>query len=150
MNGIKHISKIVSKRISEYGLKNNLIRPEQFGFRNKEKNVSLFISIREICQRRKNDNKETYLAFLDLKKAYDSVPICNILYKLDALDIRGKCYQFINNLYLTSKANVKIDDQYSESFNIMKGVDKVVHYHQFFLIYLLMTFIMIFQNLEFL
>jgi len=74
-NGIKLISKIVSKRISEYGLKNNFIRPEQFGFRTKEECVSLFISIREICQRRKNDNKETYLAFLDLKKAYDSVPI---------------------------------------------------------------------------
>ena len=27
-NGIKLISKIVSKRISEYGLKNNFIRPE--------------------------------------------------------------------------------------------------------------------------
>ena len=25
-------------------------------------------------------------------------------------------------LYLTSKASLKIDDQYSESFNIMKGV----------------------------
>jgi len=65
----------------------------------------------------------TYLAFLDLKKAYDFVPIGNILYKLDALGIRGKCYQFIKkNLYLSSKASVKFDDQYSESFNIMKGV----------------------------
>ena len=70
----------------------------------------------------KNVNKETYLAFLDLKKAYDSAPIDNNLYKLDALGIRGKCFQFIKNLYLTSKANVKIDDQYSETFNIMKGV----------------------------
>ena len=68
----------------------------------------------------KNVNKETYLAFLDLKKTYDSVPIGNILYKLDALGIRDKCYQFIKNLYLTSKASV--NDQYSESFNIMKGV----------------------------
>ena len=38
------------------------------------------------------------------------------------IGIRGNCYQFIKNLYLTSKASVKIDDQYSESFNIMKGV----------------------------
>ena len=29
-------------------------------------------------------------------------------------------------------------------------INKVVHYHQFFSIYLLMTFLMIFQNLEFL
>ena len=91
-NSIKLISKIVSERISEYGLKNNFIRPEQFGFCTKEECVSLFISIREICQRRKNDNKETYLAFLDLKKAYDSIRIGNIYYKLDALGIRGKCY----------------------------------------------------------
>jgi len=47
-------------------------------FRGKIGGVSLFITIREIYQRRKNDNKETYLAFLDLKKAYDSVPIGNI------------------------------------------------------------------------
>ena len=46
-NDIKLISKIVSKRISEYGLKNHFIRPEQFGFRNKEESVSFFISIRE-------------------------------------------------------------------------------------------------------
>jgi len=121
-NGIKLITKIVTTRISEYGLRNNFIRPEQFGFRNKEESVSLFISIREICQRRQNDNKETYLAFLDLKKAYDSVPIGSILHKIECLGIRGKCFQFIKNLYLTSKANVKVDGQCSDSFNIMKGV----------------------------
>ena len=34
--------------------------------------ISLFISIHDICQRRKLKNEVTYLAFLDLKKAYDS------------------------------------------------------------------------------
>jgi len=67
-----------------------------------KKKVLVYLnSTREICQRGRNDNKETYLAFLDLKKVYDSVPIGNILYKLDALGIRGKCYQFIENLYLS-------------------------------------------------
>jgi len=56
-------------------LKIILLGQSNLDFVNKEECVSLFISIREICQRRKNDNKETYLAFLDLKKAYDSVPI---------------------------------------------------------------------------
>ena len=97
---IKFIAKIITTRITDYGLKNKFIRPEQFGFRNKEESISLFISIREICQRRQSDNKETYLAFLDLKKAYDSVPIGNILHKIDCLGIRGKCFQFIKNLYL--------------------------------------------------
>ena len=121
-NGIKLISKIVAKRISEYGINNGFIRPEQFGFRSKEESISLFISLREICQRRKFNNQETYLAFLNLKKAYDSVPIGNILNKIQRLGIRGKCFQFIKNLYLSSKANIKIDNEYSKSFNIMKGV----------------------------
>ena len=121
-NGIKIISKIVASRISEYGIQNNFIRPEQFGFRNKEECISLYISIRDICQRRKINNEVTYLAFLDLKKAYDSVPIYNILTKLKCLGIRGKSYQFLENLYLTSKACVKKDNQYSDAFKVMKGV----------------------------
>jgi len=87
--GIKLITKILTKRISEYGLSNNFNRPEQFCFSSKEECISLFISMCEICQRRQYFNKETYLAFLDLKKAYDSVPIGDILNKIYRLGIRG-------------------------------------------------------------
>jgi len=38
-----------------------------------------YTSIIEICQRRQFLNKNTYLSFLDLKKAYESVPIYDIL-----------------------------------------------------------------------
>eukprot|EP00833_Pecoramyces_ruminatium_P001771 jgi/Orpsp1_1/1175803/evm.model.c7180000055260.1 len=44
--GLKIISKIVTDRISKYALSHNFIRPEQFGFRNHEECISLFISIR--------------------------------------------------------------------------------------------------------
>ena len=50
-NGIKLITKVITNRISDYGLKHGFIRPEQFGFRNKEECVSLYISLREICQK---------------------------------------------------------------------------------------------------
>jgi len=121
-NGIKIISMIVASRISNYAIKHNIIRPEQFGFRSKEECVSLYISIREICQRQQFKGKKTYLAFLDLKKAYDSVPIYNILTKIVNIGIRGKCYKFIKNLYLSSKANVRLNMKYSDSFNVQRGV----------------------------
>ena len=120
--GLKILSKIVTKRISDYALSHGFIRPEQFGFRNKEECISLFISIREICQRRMIKGKFTYLAFLDLKKAYDSVPIYNILTKLSNIGIRGKCFQFIKNLYLTSKARASHYGCLSEEFPIHRGV----------------------------
>ena len=103
---------------------NNIIRPEQYGFRSKEECISIFISFREICLRRHFSNKDTYnIAFLDLKKAYDTVPTYNILSKIECLGIRGKCLKFIeNNLYLSSKACVKIDLKFSKVFRIKKGV----------------------------
>jgi len=47
----------------------------------------------------------------------------NILYLLiECLGIRGKCLKFLENLYLSSKACVKIDSQFSKAFRIKKGV----------------------------
>ena len=120
--GLKIISKIITDRISNYALSHNFIRPEQFGFRNKEECISLFISIREICQRRKFMNKFTYVAFLDLRKAYDSVPIFNILTKLFNLGIRDKCFDFLSNLYLSSKARARFLDMLSYEFPVNRGV----------------------------
>lgn len=79
---LNFLIKIVTTKITDYGLNNNLIRPEQFGFRNKEESVSLFISIKEICQRRQFDNKKPYLVFLNLKKTYDSVLLVISIRKL--------------------------------------------------------------------
>jgi len=42
--------------------------------------------------------------------------------KIHHIGIRGKYYNFIENLYLSSKACVRVDRQLSESFNIKKGV----------------------------
>ena len=101
--GLKVLSKIVTTRISKYALSHGVIRPKQFEFRNKEECISVYISIRKICQRRKFKNEFTYLTFLDFKKAYASVPMFNILTKLKNVGIRGKCLHFLKNLYLTSK-----------------------------------------------
>jgi len=53
--GLEFISEIVTllNRIAKYALEHKFVRPEQFGFRNREEWISLYISIREICQGRK-------------------------------------------------------------------------------------------------
>ena len=42
--------------------------------------------------------------------------------KIHHLGIRGKYYKFIENLYLSSKACVRVDGKFSESFSIKKEV----------------------------
>jgi len=56
------MSKIVTKKISDYVFSHGIIKPEQFGLRNKKECISLFISIHEICQ--KKDNLMINLSFL--------------------------------------------------------------------------------------
>jgi len=68
------------------------------------------------------DNKDISLAFLDLKKTYDSIPIFSVLIKFHQLGIRGKCYIFIENLNLSSKTCVRVVEQLSESLRIKKRV----------------------------
>ena len=120
--GIKVISKLLANRISKYALDNGFIRLEQFGFRTKEECISLFISIRDLCQRRAFSNQDTYLAFLDLKKAYDSVPIQGLLCKLWNLGIRNEAFMFIKNLYLSSSAQARCENLLSEPFKVLRGV----------------------------
>ena len=79
------MAKIIVNRISKYGIDEGFIRSKQYGFRNREECISLYTTLRIIYQRRKFENKDTYHAFLDLKKAYDSVPIYNVLMKIHHL-----------------------------------------------------------------
>jgi len=45
---LKIIPKIITDRISSYALTHNFIKPEQFGFRNREECIRLFTSVKEI------------------------------------------------------------------------------------------------------
>jgi len=116
---------LIPIEFAKYALEHKFIRPEQFGFRNKEECISLYISIREICQRRKFQGNFTYLAFLDLKKkkAYDSVvPIFNILTKLYNLGIRDKChFVFKESLSYPLKLVPFFNGNLSEEFSINRG-----------------------------
>jgi len=81
--------------------------------------------LEKICQGRKFQGKFTYLAFLDLKKAYDSVPIFNILTKLYHDGVRDKCFDFLCNLYTSSKALARFASMLSNEFPIKRGVRPV-------------------------
>ena len=82
--------------------------------------VSILVYV--IYQRRRMNGDHTYLAFLDLKKAYDSVTIYNILTKLYNMGIYGNTYIFLTNLYLTSKAHATHHGNQSKDFTVHRGV----------------------------
>lgn len=64
---------IINERLSKWAEENNKIVDEQNGFRKKRSTVDHIWSLTNIIETRKKLNKATFCAFIDFKKAYDSI-----------------------------------------------------------------------------
>ncbi len=78
--------------------------------------------ISQVVRGRQRMKQATYVFFLDLRKAYDTVWREGLLYKLWQLGIRGRMWHYINALYTTSRRVVRSDGQLSSEVEIDLGV----------------------------
>ncbi|CAN0448214.1 unnamed protein product, partial [Pylaiella littoralis] len=86
---LKVLVMIISTRLNETFEEHNLFSHAQAGFRKKEECVTQAACLLEIAQRRKLQRKATFLMFVDLKKAYDTVPHEALFAKLDFYGVQG-------------------------------------------------------------
>jgi len=66
--------------------------------------------------------KKLYVAFIDLKKAYDTVWRDGLFLKMLKLGIGGKLFQVIENLYSKTLVSVKLSDGMTSYFSTNTGV----------------------------
>ncbi len=96
----------------------------QAGFRPTEECIGQVAALLEICQRRRVCGGDTYLAFLDLQKAFDRVPHGAMLYKLEQFGVRGHTLEFFRALYNSSVGIVRdhVYGIHGEAFPVTRGV----------------------------
>ena len=58
-----------------------------------------------VLRNRKELGKETFLAFIDYKKAFDSVERNLLLYKLGKMGVNGRIYNAISSLYSNPRSS---------------------------------------------
>ena len=116
------VSKIVAERLY-LALENaNYFSVSQAGFRNLEECPTHTIALYEIIKRRWNNGELTFVAFLDIMKAYDNVCHEGILRKLETIGVTGKALRYIRGLYTNAKACVKTSAGLSYVFSLLKGL----------------------------
>ena len=118
----KLFEKVIFTRMSSFFTSNNLLHPNQFGFRSKHSTShAINYSIDHIIS--ETENKKHVLGiFIDLSKAFDTISHSKLLYKLDHYGIRSNALSLIKE-YLTDRTQlVNFDGEKSDYLPVQHGV----------------------------
>ena len=118
----KVYSSILNSRLKKYLEDNELLVEEQNGFRSSRSCIDHIFVLVTMLRNRKEIGKETFLAFIDYKKAFDSVERNCLFYKLAKMGIKGRMYQAISSLYSNPKSRVVLGDYMTDYFDCPIGV----------------------------
>ena len=95
---------------------------EQSGFRaGRSCNDNIFC-LKQLIEKKNGTNQETHLMFIDLHKAYDTVPVNRLFKVLQETNINHTLIRALKNLYEESSSQVKIGNRLSEKFFTNKGL----------------------------
>ena len=123
---IPHICKlysaIINFRLSKYVEYNKVLHDEQNGFLKERSCQDQLQSFLSIVQTRKSQGSDTYCAFVDFSKAYDTISRPHLWFKLDKLGISGKMLGALQSLYNNTRCSVKTSHGLTEEFEIERGL----------------------------
>ena len=118
----KIYSKILNKRIQIFLEKNNILVDEQNGFRACRSCIDHIFVLCTVLRNRKLQGKDTFICYIDYKKAFDSVERNLLLFKLSQIGITGNMYLAISSMYSNPKSRVILNEHETEYFDCPIGV----------------------------
>ena len=112
----------INSRLNSYLEENQLLGEEQAGFREGYSTLDHIFSLHCIIELALSQKKRLYCAFIDYRKAFDTVNRSSLWLKLLKHDIKGKVFTVIQNLYNDAKSCIRYNGNLSEYFNCNIGV----------------------------
>jgi len=119
---LKVLCLVLAARLQSLTTSSDIICREQTGFISQKECVAQTACLMECCQRRRNNNRNTVLCFLDLKKAYDLVPHHLLIEKLAMAGIGKTFVSFIAKMYANTSLKVRVDNKLGKSIEYKRGV----------------------------
>ena len=119
-------SKVLEHIISSYLMKhlesNNLLYEFQHGFRHNRSCETQLVSFINDLAKSYDNGKQTDVIFMDIAKAFDTVPHKRLRSKLQWYGIVGNTYQWISSFLSDRHQKVVIDNVSSHSVTVVSGV----------------------------
>jgi hypothetical protein len=122
----KILEKLINNILSKFLEENNLLLPEQNGFRQYRSTTDnltkLCIDLNNLKLKQSKTNKILISVFLDIEKCFDRVWINGLKYKITQLNINNNIKAWLCNFLTNRTFSVKIDQYISENHPIKAGV----------------------------
>lgn len=115
----------IYERILERRLRNILdsqLEESQSSFRRGRSSQDHVFTVRQLIEKRRLQGKNLYLAFVDIQKAFDSVPRKIIWQSLRERGIQERLSSNIRNIYRMTRSYVRKDNGQSEEFVTKDGL----------------------------
>ena len=95
---------------------------EQAGFRTDRRCLDHIYTLQEVIHRRMQDDKPTYVVFIDFRKAYDTVPREKLFNKMRSMGVTEGIISNVKAYYKNTTARVRTSVGISDPFRIEIGV----------------------------
>lgn len=118
----KLFGRVLNARLTRFLEAKKYLAPEQGGFRSQRECPEQVFVLYETLLRRRAEDKETHLAFIDFSKAYDRVWRDGLWWKMARAGVRGKMLRMLRALYANTEATVRVNGRYSDYFSLDQGV----------------------------
>ena len=118
----KVFSNLINDRLTRFVNENNIIGPEQAGFRSGFSTLDHIFSLKTLIDIYLNKHKILYCCYVDYSKAFDTVSRTELWSKLLNNNISGKLFQIIYNMYKSAKSCVSVNSTLTDNFSCMIGV----------------------------
>ena len=118
----KLFTSVINNRLTEFVEQSNIIGPEQAGFRNSFSTMDHIFTFKLLLDLYLSKKKKLYVAFIDYRKAFDSIDRICMWTKILDLGVNGKIFTVVYNLYKKAKSCMKVNGCHSSFFSCMKGV----------------------------
>ena len=118
----KLFCRILNARLDKWEAENRILSDNQNGFRKGRITIDHISSLTTLIETRKVKKKSTFAAFIDFRKAYDSVNRNILSEKLKNKGIHGKMYNALKVIYDNVGCTVRINGKLTDWFNVGCGL----------------------------
>lgn len=118
----KVLEAIINRRMSGALEAEGVLDEAQGGFRPGRGCEDLVFALSEVLQARRERREASYCAFIDVRKAYDSVWVDGLMSKLWGIGVRGKAWRFLRAWNTGVQSCVMVDGRRSRLFPLYQGV----------------------------